>query len=357
MVLIVNAFGSPYEIGFQHGQQAKDQVLGSLTYYGALFESTCGLDWPSVREEATRYLDTLERLCPEYLEEIRGIAEGAEVTLLDIVALNVRTEINFGLFSKEPKLPIELDGCTALAIKTGNGPSFLTQNWDWQTLQGQNLIVYTVHRPDTDIPRFTVVTEAGIIGKIGLNESGVGVCLNAIKARGVDHTKWPVHLALRKVLESTSRQSAIDELASVGLAGSAHLLIADELGATGLESTAKTVELLQADGRGVVIHSNHLLLDHAGSQEHLWLLDSPKRSDRMQQLVTKELSSKPVLTASDLFKLFQDEEGYPSGINRDAVGDSSAETLFNIIMNLSERTATIAFGRTTNVAERVHVSF
>ncbi|KAI8651216.1 hypothetical protein NCS55_01365200 [Fusarium keratoplasticum] len=357
MVLIVNAFGTPYEIGFQHGQQAKDQVLGSISYYGSLFESTCGLDWPSVREEATKYLDTLERLCPEYLEEIRGIAEGAGVTLLDIVALNVRTEINFGLFSDEPKLPIQLDGCTALAIKSGHGPSFLSQNWDWVTRQGQNLIVYTVQQPDTDIPRFTVVTEAGIIGKIGLNESGVGVCLNAIKARGVDHTKWPVHLALRKVLESSSRQSAIDELVSTGLAGSAHLLIADEFGATGLESTAKTVELLPADNQGVVIHSNHLLLDHDGSEEHLWLLDSPQRSGRMQQLVTEELSSKPALTASDIFKLFQDEEGYPNGINRDAVDDSNAETLFNIIMNLSERTATIAFGRTTNVVERVHVSF
>ena len=244
-----------------------------------------------------------------------------------------------------------------MAIKSGHGPSFLSQNWDWVTRQGQNLIVYTVQQPDTDIPRFTVVTEAGIIGKIGLNESGVGVCLNAIKARGVDHTKWPVHLALRKVLESSSRQSAIDELVSTGLAGSAHLLIADEFGATGLESTAKTVELLPADNQGVVIHSNHLLLDHDGSEEHLWLLDSPQRSGRMQQLVTEELSSKPALTASDIFKLFQDEEGYPNGINRDAVDDSNAETLFNIIMNLSERTATIAFGRTTNVVERVHVSF
>ncbi|RSL52973.1 hypothetical protein CEP54_010612 [Fusarium duplospermum] len=357
MVLIVNAFGTPYEIGVQHGQQAKDQVLGSLSYYGSLFKSTCSLEWPNVRNEATKYLDTLEKLCPEYLEEMRGIAEGAEVPLLDIVALNVRTEINFGLFSEDPELPIELDGCTALAIKSGHGPSFLSQNWDWQTRQGENLIVYTVHQPDTDIPRFSIVTEAGIIGKIGLNESGVGVCLNAIKARGVDHTRWPVHLALRKVLESSSRQSAINELVSTGLAGSAHLLIADELGATGLESTAKTVELVPADDQGVVIHSNHLLLNHDGSEEHLWLLDSPQRSDRMQHLVKEELSSKQALNSSDIFKLFQDEEGYPNGINRDAVGDSSAETLFNIIMNLSERTATIAFGRTTNVVERVHVSF
>ncbi|KAM0431382.1 hypothetical protein ACHAPT_005359 [Fusarium lateritium] len=357
MVLIVNASGTPYEIGLQHGQQAKDQVLGSLTYYGSLFKRTCDLEWPSVRQEATKYLDTLKKLCPQYLDELRGIADGAGVTLLDIVALNVRTEINFGLFTEKPKLPIQLDGCTALAVKTGEGPSFLSQNWDWQTRQGKNLVIYNVHQPGTDIPRFSIVTEAGIIGKIGLNERGVGVCLNAIKARGVDHTKWPVHLALRKVLESSSRQSAIDELAATGLAGSAHLLIADELGATGLESTAKTVELLPADDQGVVIHSNHLLLDHAGSEEQLWLLDSPQRRDRMQRLINDHFSSKQTDTTPNLFKLFQDEKGYPNGINRDGVGESSSETLFNIIMNLSERTAEVAFGRTTNVVKRLQLSF
>lgn len=51
---------------------------------------------------------------------MKGIADGSGHDLLDIVALNVRTEINFGLFS---------DGCTALAWHTGNH-AWLAQNWD-----------------------------------------------------------------------------------------------------------------------------------------------------------------------------------------------------------------------------------
>jgi len=50
-----------------------------------------------------------------------GISEGAGVSLSDIIAINVRTEIAFGMFS---------DGCTALGWKTRDG-SFLAQNWDW----------------------------------------------------------------------------------------------------------------------------------------------------------------------------------------------------------------------------------
>jgi isopenicillin-N N-acyltransferase-like protein len=51
---------------------------------------------------------------------MRGIADGAGVALLSIVALNVRTEINFGLFS---------DGCTALSWHTEKR-AYLGQNWD-----------------------------------------------------------------------------------------------------------------------------------------------------------------------------------------------------------------------------------
>lgn len=49
-----------------------------------------------------------------------GLAEGAGKELADILALNVRTEINFGLFS---------DGCTALSWAAQDS-SFLAQNWD-----------------------------------------------------------------------------------------------------------------------------------------------------------------------------------------------------------------------------------
>jgi len=54
---------------------------------------------------------------------MRGIAEGAGKTLADIIALNVRTEINFGLFS---------DGCTALSWLHKDA-SILAQNWDVST--------------------------------------------------------------------------------------------------------------------------------------------------------------------------------------------------------------------------------
>jgi hypothetical protein len=51
---------------------------------------------------------------------MRGLADGSGKELLDILAINVRTEINFGLFS---------DGCTALGWQTEKR-AWLAQNWD-----------------------------------------------------------------------------------------------------------------------------------------------------------------------------------------------------------------------------------
>lgn len=49
-----------------------------------------------------------------------GVANGAGVSLLNILALNVRTEIAFGRWS---------DGCTSMSWHTEKH-SFLAQNWD-----------------------------------------------------------------------------------------------------------------------------------------------------------------------------------------------------------------------------------
>jgi hypothetical protein len=54
------------------------------------------------------------------VEEMRGVADGASLDLEDILALNVRTEIAYGMFS---------DGCTAFSWKVGE-KSFIAQNWD-----------------------------------------------------------------------------------------------------------------------------------------------------------------------------------------------------------------------------------
>lgn len=284
---------------------------------------------------------------------MRGIAQGAGVDLLDILALNARTEIVFGLFTKNPGAEIKTDGCTSVALRSAGG-TLLAQNWDWQAEQAPNLLICHISR-ETGVPDLVMVTEGGVIGKIGFNDCGVGVCLNAIRARGVDESKLPVHLGLRAALECKSRAEAVETLMELGIAGSAHILVADGEGATGLECTVKGIKELEMDGKGRVVHSNHLLLHHPGVEEPAWLKDSPVRVDRMHELLDKKMEGGRI-GVPELLDVFKDQDGYPCSINRAQTGESEIQTVFNIIMELGERRAVVRCGRPTDDGEVIHLS-
>lgn len=359
-MLEIKCSGSPRQVGFQHGSTAKKQVAGSIAFYAALFKRTCSLDWDLVHTKAVEFVPSLEKLCPRYVEEMRGLAEGAGVDFLDIVALNVRSEINFGLFTEDANRPIESDGCTSLACRGTAGGVFLAQNWDWEVDQAANLVICHVSQPDR--PTITMITEAGVIGKIGFNSNGVGTCLNAIRARGIDMLRLPIHLALRMALETSSAREASEAIQKIGIAASAHILVADAMEAISLESTSQSVVALRMESKSnsPIVHTNHLILDHPHDvDEPAWLLDTGARLTRMRHLLQQRATS--AVSAEDetesLYRLFQDEDGYPGAINRCQAGKSGAETLFTIIMDLGRKQAQVTFGRPNQGAKRWSFSF
>jgi isopenicillin-N N-acyltransferase-like protein len=251
----------------------------------------------------------------------------------------VRTEIAFGMLS---------DGCTALSWKTSDA-SFLAQNWDWNFDQTPNIICLSIKQSPK--PSIHMMTEGGIIGKIGLNSAGVGVTLNAIQAPGVSYDKLPCHLALRTVLNSTSREAAANALRKTGLASACHITIADSsTGGIGFECTAlDIVEMpMEQDGQlpGTCTHSNHLVKKHK-VEEKAFLIDSPFRLDRIQELMKN--TGKPSLEG--ISEMLKDDKNYPTAINR-AVGEkSTSQTLFSIVMDLRKGFARVKMGRPTEDGE------
>ncbi|KAL4902125.1 hypothetical protein BDW74DRAFT_180973 [Aspergillus multicolor] len=98
-----------------------------------MFARDSKLSWPEVQDLAKDFDQLIRDRWPRYYKELRGIADGSEQELIDIVALNVRTEIVFGKFS---------DGCTGLYYRDRHSETkdaFLGQNWDWETEQAKNL--------------------------------------------------------------------------------------------------------------------------------------------------------------------------------------------------------------------------
>ncbi|KAH6674726.1 acyl-coenzyme A:6-aminopenicillanic acid acyl-transferase-domain-containing protein [Halenospora varia] len=343
MIKQISCQGTPYEIGFKHGTEAATEIHRSITFYTSMFLIRSKKSWPEVLDVAKVFEKEISSKWPRYHEEMRGIAEGSKRSVEDIVAINCRTEIAFGLFS---------DGCTSLFWET-EGACLLGQNWDWNPVQKPNLIALTITQ--ATLPTIKIITEAGLIGKIGLNSSGVGVCFNAIRAPGLNYNHMPAHLGLRTVLECTSAKEAVETLEKEGMASSAHMLIADGKGeAVGLEFTKDTFARIMKDSRGRVVHSNHLLKEHKGFEAPQWMEDSPQRVERMSALTEKFAEEPSWDEFSDLFK---DEDGLPGAICRKAEGYSDAATLFNIVMDLRVPRAVVKMGRPNEDGEVIELGF
>lgn len=241
--------GSPKERGRQYGERARDKVHRAVEIYDRWFRDFVNVSWERAREEAKQYVDLIGSYDDEIMEEIEGIAEGAGVDVLDVVILNSRTEVSYGL----------LPGCTALAATAeaaDNGHTIIGQNWDWMPETMGIALLIEIQQPGR--PTVLTLTEAGMVGKIGVNSAGLGLCVNLL-ASDNNQKGTPWHVIARGILNSEMMADAIWAVARTRRAGSGNYLIAHAAGeAVDIESNPLDYHVIYA-GRGYLAHSNHFL--------------------------------------------------------------------------------------------------
>lgn len=146
---LAKCFTEMVEIGIQHGRLLSGKIRSQIEVYDSMFQKTSKLDWKGVQSVAREYAATIGRLTPDIFAEMTGISEGSGLDILDIVALNCRSEIALGLFS---------DGCTSLGWKSDSkGHVLLAQNWDWTAKVKKNLVLMSIDQPGK--PKIHMVTE------------------------------------------------------------------------------------------------------------------------------------------------------------------------------------------------------
>lgn len=78
--------GTPRDIGLKHGRSLSKQIESNVAFYRSLWKLS--EEW--IVEYCSEMQQRLEKLAPEFLEEMQGIAEGSGVALTWIIALNSR---------------------------------------------------------------------------------------------------------------------------------------------------------------------------------------------------------------------------------------------------------------------------
>lgn len=323
---ILKLSGSSYEIGIKHGKEAREKVHNSLQTYEKMFKEYTATSWDKACKKALLHVKAIEEYNSSYLEEMEGLAKGAGVTFEDILALNARSEI---------ALITSPDGCTSFALtkpKTTN--TWLAQNWDWKDAQNDSLIHLEIEQ--RNLPSLQMVTEAGIIGKIGCNSAGIGVCLNAL-ITDTWQPKVPIHLVLRAILESNSMEEAVSKVSNNQMASPAHFLIASKSEETISMEVSPVYTSQIKPIKGILVHTNHICSMEMKKNIKEDIL--PDSYNRLSTITKQVESLNEIIEKEDLFQVLSNHDNYPNSICRHESPEQTApkkmETVFSIVMNLS----------------------
>jgi len=360
MFPILDLSGEPFERGLRHGQNARMQVSGSVRCYAALFAS-CGIDWAKAQRRATLFRDIIEGCGGGMIEELEGIAAGSGFHINEILALNCRTEILPPSFlgievtntdaarAKNAALGLfDIGECTSVAV-TGNrckdGQTRVAQNWDWVGYQRQNVVGLRVMREGW--PDYLTLTEAGILAKIGINEHGVAVGLNILRATNDrEQLGIPVHVFQRLALDCQSVEAVLALARSLQFAASSNAILGDDTGhVTSLEYSPSGVSAIAPD-QGVVTHTNHFCdLELAEKQAPLTqMLTTEPRLECADAHVARWPDQ---ITEEHLEALLRDESGGAFGAicrspDPQLPPELRVESVFGVIINCSTREMLVA---------------
>jgi isopenicillin-N N-acyltransferase-like protein len=324
---LITISGEPFERGRQHGEQLSVEIANAIDFYRSIFD----LPESEILQHADFFRKLINDFEPDYCEEINGIAQGAGVDPLWIVALNARTEI----LSHKAAVSNE---CTSVYFPE---PSILGQNWDWgRALEPLTVLMKIVQKGGHII---LMLTEPGIIGKIGMNNSGLGVCLN-ILTLGKVLDGLPVHIILRAILDCKTLDQVDSLMAQHGTGKASNIIVADANGNgfdmefCGDDSYRLTPE------QDYLLHTNHYLGKPINSEQDPDFASSYTRFNR----ATKFLSDTKERSSTAMRELLSDETDSALPIYREYLADDSVHelgTICTIIMVLEQQKMHVRKGK------------
>ena len=247
--------GNAFERGLWHGQRLSSVIAGVIGRWEKRLDQASGVkldDYVRFIGARTGFKATMEQWAPDLLEEVRGIGEGAVVDPALMFAWQLIDEHGFCV----PHYKGE--GCSALGfVKERGRRAYIAQNLDLPLIKesAQALLKIDGHG---DVPGMLVATQAGAVAAMGMNQYGLGVCVNALPQLVTSDRGLPVSFIVRKILEQKSLKEAVAFVNQVPHAAGQNYLIGSPQGVICFECSAESVAEYRADPAGRwICHANH----------------------------------------------------------------------------------------------------
>lgn len=339
---VVRAEGTPYERGARMGEAFAEATSRSVAF-NRRYLSAHGLDRHSLEAILVPFLDASTAALPHLVEQIRGMADGADQPFIDVFFANAFEEV-YGIVELAGGTPVPLERCTDVVLRTP-GSTLLGHNEQWYA--GDDGTVGLVLDVPDDGPAVLAPMVAGTLPLVGLNEHGAAFGTMSLSATD-ERVGIPRALVARGVLDSTDRDDAYARGNREGRAGGYSYLCAFPGGdACVIESTATTASRLDLDE-----HTNHALDPVVAAAAC-----DPSAGSRSRLARARVLATSAARTVEGMAGLLADHgaEGQDICVHPDpAEGDEGSTILFAMICEPETRSMWLSAGHPcTTSFERV----
>jgi predicted choloylglycine hydrolase len=282
-IYYIEVTGTPYEMGKKQGTLLRDQIKDAVADYKANVVKLYGqkdadliFDWVLNKADFT---SSIEEHLPHVLEELRGIAEGADLSFEDVLLSNMFEEV---YVAAPLKLGLQAAGstdlgCTAFTTRCGD-KGYAGQNMDYSSNLRERQLVVRYIFPDK---RMLIYCFVGQIGGIGVNSNSLSALINTLPQGALNESDGlGSAFILRLMLEQDSAAEALEKLKAIPRFSGNNFTLTDRHQGMIVECDAdQVIPRMQSDEKNVVVATNHTLhLDYRLDMPGLFENGEPIRS-------------------------------------------------------------------------------
>jgi isopenicillin-N N-acyltransferase-like protein len=338
---LIRVSGTHREIGRQIGEACREQVRHGVENSRNLIADAyqqLELTWAGAQIQARKYLPFAQERYPQYVDELMGIAEGADVAFDDLAVVNAMEAVAMDA--------LHLTRCTSMAVneeRTADGHVLLAHNEDWVPDDEED--VFIVHASPRNAPPFLAMTYGGLLPNIGLNAYGIAQLCDSVYPND-SRIGTPRTVVSRAVLSSKTPDEAIRHMLSAQrAAGYNHLLVHESGELYSVEVSARRFAILNGDD-GYIVHTNHYLSENMQQveREPEDLVASRIRYYRARRLLKREQQH----TIKTLQAIQRDHVNFSNSICNHSVDANNPldreKTVNAMVIDLTTREMHIAWG-------------
>lgn len=327
---LIEVSGSHREVGAQIGSACQAQIRRMLA--GLRADLPAGVSWEEMRFKSSTYLGHSQRVYPQYVEELQGMAEGAAVPFEDVF---------ISMCEELWEQAAWRQGCTDMAARgkaTADGSTLIAHTNDLLPESEENLVILKVQAADE--PTFLAISASGVGISAGFNAAGISLTGNQVDNNDI-RPGVPRLMVVRAILAATRLGEAMDTCLLPERASSYNNVIADAHGEVySMEGSATACEPMYIE-EDILAHANHYV--HPAmtrfEADRNAIGGSVLRHNRAMRLLRENYGR---LSPALFQELLADHANYPASICKHG---TETVTVFSIIVQTEQRRAWIGGGR------------